>query len=567
LILARWFAAFHADHRADQLHGTSMNARPGDSDRPSLPYCRWSVLIALLAAEIVSVSVRFDTDTASTGQPWHGLVVHFATISRLALAAALATLLIAWPSGCREWKRYSERRKRFPGMFPALLGNLAAFGAFFWLSVPIFEGGGSADSSEWLLFAAWTASGLLTLAFWGLALLPGHLWRSMARQSGWSLVVGPLLGGAAWAAGLLARDQWKHLSRATLWLVHGMLSLFFSNTICRADEGLVGTSSFSVLIAPQCSGYEGMGLMAVLLAIFLGMFRRDLRFPRSLLLLPVGIVFMWLAHTLRIAALLVLGTLGYTELASGGFHSLAGWILFLAIGLGLMACARGMAFFSKVSLRDTTSRSILDRAYLLPALSTIAIAMFTGTFAHGFDRYYPARIIAAILVMAYYRRSYAELRLNWSWEAVVIGCGVFALWMALEPYDPDQIGGQAIRSGLNSLSREGAAFWMFCRVVGSVIAIPLAEELAFRGYLSRRLISADFEAVPPGRFTVWSFLISSVLFGALHGRWLAGTLAGMAFALVYRRRGELSDAVVAHGVANALIAAAVFLQGAWSLWA
>ncbi len=535
--------------------------------QPSLPYWRWSGLIALLTAEMLSVTLRFDTDTVSAERPWHGLAAHVATPLQLVQAATVATLLWAGPSAYRELKQHSQRLKRARGLLPAVLGNLAAFRAFFWLSVPVFERTGSADPSEWLVFAAWLASGLLTLAFWGLALLPVDLWLSVIRWSGSSLVAGPLLGAAAWAAGLLARDQWKHLSRATLSLVHGVLSLFFSDTICNAESGTVGTSSFSVEIAPQCSGYEGMGLMAVLLAVFLWVLRRELRFPRSLLLVPVGMMLMWLANALRIAALLILGTLGFTELAAGAFHSLAGWIVFLGTGLGLMACARRMAYFSRVSPGETASRPALDRAYLLPALSIIAIAMLTGAFAHGFDRWYPARIIGAFLVLACYHRGYAELRPRWSWEAVAIGCGIFALWIALEPHDPDQIRGRAISSGLSTLSPQGALFWLFFRVAGSVVIIPLAEELAFRGYLSRRLISADFESVPPGRFTAWTFLISSLLFGLLHGRVFAGTLAGMALAFVYSRRGELTDAVIAHGVANALIAAAVLAGGAWNLWA
>ena len=45
-----------------------------------------------------------------------------------------------------------------------------------------------------------------------------------------------------------------------------------------------------------------------------------------------------------------------------------------------------------------------------------------------------------------------------------------------------------------------------------------------------------------------SFVISSVAFGVLHGRWLAGILAGMLYALAQYRRGEISDAIVAHAV-------------------
>ena len=46
-----------------------------------------------------------------------------------------------------------------------------------------------------------------------------------------------------------------------------------------------------------------------------------------------------------------------------------------------------------------------------------------------------------------------------------------------------------------------------------------------------------------------------VLFSALHRRLLAGTVAGGAYALVLLRRGELSDAVVAHATTNACLAA------------
>jgi CAAX prenyl protease-like protein len=109
--------------------------------------------------------------------------------------------------------------------------------------------------------------------------------------------------------------------------------------------------------------------------------------------------------------------------------------------------------------------------------------------------------------------------------------------------------------------------WLCFRIVGSVVTVPLAEELAFRGYLIRRLIAADFQEVTFDRFTWFSFVVSSVAFGALHGRWLAGTLAGMAYALTLYRRGELADAVVAHATTNALLAIFVLTTDSWGLWA
>ena len=62
-------------------------------------------------------------------------------------------------------------------------------------------------------------------------------------------------------------------------------------------------------------------------------------------------------------------------------------------------------------------------------------------------------------------------------------------------------------------------------------------------------------------------VVSSVLFGAMHQRFVAGTLAGLLLAIAYRRRGRLGDAILAHATANGLIAATVLFGGRWSLWA
>jgi CAAX prenyl protease-like protein len=119
---------------------------------------------------------------------------------------------------------------------------------------------------------------------------------------------------------------------------------------------------------------------------------------------------------------------------------------------------------------------------------------------------------------------------------------------------------------LASLPGGWAAGWLAFRVVGAVLTVPLAEELAFRGYLARRLMAADFQDVPLGRFSWSSFLLSSALFGALHGAWLAGTLVGMLYAAALARRGFLMDAILAHAATNGLLAAYVLVTRDWSLW-
>jgi CAAX prenyl protease-like protein len=142
---------------------------------------------------------------------------------------------------------------------------------------------------------------------------------------------------------------------------------------------------------------------------------------------------------------------------------------------------------------------------------------------------------------------------------------VFAVWIALVPrHDAAATG--LMREGLDGLGAPLAAAWIAVRVLGSVVIVPIIEELAFRGYLLRRLIDANFTEVPCSRFTFVSFAVSSLAFGLMHSAPLAGTLAGMAYAGAQYRKGRLTDAIAAHAVTNALIAVDVLVNGAWALW-
>ena len=101
---------------------------------------------------------------------------------------------------------------------------------------------------------------------------------------------------------------------------------------------------------------------------------------------------------------------------------------------------------------------------------------------------------------------------------------------------------------------------------GQILVVPLAEELAFRGYLLRRLIAAEFESVSPGQFSPWALLVSSLAFGAIHAGWLGSTIAGVMFGVAQVRGRSVGHAVLAHVVSNVAVAAYVLGFGQWWLW-
>jgi CAAX prenyl protease-like protein len=114
------------------------------------------------------------------------------------------------------------------------------------------------------------------------------------------------------------------------------------------------------------------------------------------------------------------------------------------------------------------------------------------------------------------------------------------------------------------LARDG---WVVFRVLAAVTTVPLAEELAFRGFLMRWLVAAEFEVVSMRHLSWFAVLASSAVFGVLHGaQWLPGMVAGLAFAAVMLRRGKIGDAVFAHATSNALLAGYVLFYQQWHLW-
>ena len=202
----------------------------------------------------------------------------------------------------------------------------------------------------------------------------------------------------------------------------------------------------------------------------------------------------------------------------------------------------------------------------MPFLMVLVAATVSRALSGGMEWLYPLRFVAAGLALWVFRQKYAAMQWRFGWAAPLTGGVVFLMWIALDRAFGAHIN-STMGAALASLPYNARIAWLAFRTLGAVVTVPIAEELAFRGFLLRRLISADFESVGSRRVSVLALVLSSVAFGAMHGdRWLAGTLAGLLYALVLLRRGRIGDAVIAHATTNALLAVWVLLSGSWDLW-
>ena len=522
-------------------------------------------LVLLLVAEVLYLTVQFDSQPLDDApSAWLRMLAWSPHSLRAAITVAVVALLVGGRSvGARlaSVVRVPARDRLVP-----LAVHLVAMAAFLPVSAVVFDiDRAAAHPGFWV--GAWLATGAGALVCWGLALAPraGRLLTTRANRA--LAFTGFALGVAAWFSGVMTEALWRPLATYTFAVVGGVLSLVYPDVVSDPSRLVLGTSAFKVAIAPSCSGYEGIGLIVAFLTIYLWIFRHELRFPAALLLLPIGAVTIWVVNAVRIVALIALGDAGWRDIALGGFHSQAGWIAFNIVGLAFVAVLNHGRYFRPAPAHAHAPATTGDAtaAYLAPFLVVMATAMVTGIFASELDWLYPVRVVAATWVLWLFRGHYSQLGWSLSWRAIAIGCLTFLVWVA---FVPAPTGGEAAwPSALGSWPAHWAAAWLVIRVIGYTVTVPLVEELAFRGYLTRRLIREDFERLPVGLFTWSSFLVSSLLFGALHGGyWIAGTLAGMTFALALYQRRALGDAVAAHATTNGLIAMYVFATGRWSVW-
>jgi exosortase E/protease (VPEID-CTERM system) len=462
------------------------------------------------------------------------------------------------------------REEATGGPSPAVVAvHLAGFAVFVWLTARLLDPATGSGPGSDVLFLAWLVVGLAQFAAWCLVVLPPRAWAVLARRAGWVVALTGLTAGAAvFASSQATAPLWDRMADGTFTAVRALLSVGFDSVVSRPADRVLGTDTFRVHIAPECSGYEGLGLVGAFVGLYL-VFRRDaLRFPHALLLLPAGLAAAWAANVARIAALIAVGSAGWPEVARGGFHSQSGWLAFNAVALGVIAVSRRSSFITRARQEEAGGVNP-TLPYLAPLFVLVAAATVTGALAAGgFDAAYGLRVAAAGTVLWCFRRTVAGL--GWSaapWAAIGIGVLVFAGWLGLGLAAGNAHEASPIPDGLAGLPGWWAAGWVVLRVVGAVVVVPLAEELAFRGFLLRRLQSADFDRVPPTRWSWPAVLGSSLVFGLLHpGWWVAGTLAGVGYAAAYRVRGRLADAVIAHAVTNALLAVVVLSSGSWWLW-
>jgi exosortase E/protease (VPEID-CTERM system) len=332
-----------------------------------------------------------------------------------------------------------------------------------------------------------------------------------------------------------------------------------STDLHAADIMIIGVGDFRAKLLEGCSGFSGMAMVSLVVFLYGLASRQRLKLGRVLVLIPLAILLSWIVNILRISSIMLIGAYVSPDLAINAFHSYAGWISFTVLSAILIILSESVPWFRRAGnpanrpatrfFSDRTAAEILPFALFL-ATGLIVSALFPVPAAG-----YPIIAIVAGLSIAAFFPIYSGVLQSICPLSVASGLFVGILWLFA------QGGGDPVPIAdiLGAAAPAMAGIWVLMRLIGTILFIPLIEEMFFRSYLLRRL---DFGG---GWGPTVALILTSVAFASLHGEWVLALIAGLIFGGLVLRSGKVGDAVVAHVVANATIALWAISIDDWSV--
>lgn len=213
-----------------------------------------------------------------------------------------------------------------------------------------------------------------------------------------------------------------------------------------------------------------------------------------------------------------------------------------------------------------------SRPYIVPFATILVFLAVHKYVPAGIE--YPLRCAVLVAVLVFVSRHVINLRVRHFAASLVIGIAVFLIWIGPDLLFPsyrahwlfqNTIMGK-LESSLSNAARLDPTT-LFFRALMAIVLVPIAEELFWRSWLMRWLISPKFESVPLGAYSASSFWITALLFASEHGAyWDVGLLAGIAYNWWMLRTKSLGDCILAHAVTNGCLAGYVLAAGKWEYW-
>ncbi len=181
---------------------------------------------------------------------------------------------------------------------------------------------------------------------------------------------------------------------------------------------------------------------------------------------------------------------------------------------------------------------------------------------------YPLQTLVCAVLLLYFRKEYEPFGWRRLGFAFAVGLLVFLLWIAPQQFlhFPER------RVGFNpeTFTGQPGLYWstLGLRFLRLVVVVPVVEEIFWRGFLLRYLISEKFSSIPFGTFQWLSFAVVTLAFGFSHtmADWPAAFVTGALYNLVAYRTRNLGACVTAHALTNLLLGLWIVQTRQWGFW-
>ena len=181
---------------------------------------------------------------------------------------------------------------------------------------------------------------------------------------------------------------------------------------------------------------------------------------------------------------------------------------------------------------------------------------------------YPLQTLLCAGLLIFFRRNYEFQALHRPMLVVAIALFVFLLWIAPQQF----LHLSARREGFDPdiWATNPLFYWstLVLRFLRLVIVVPLIEEIFWRGFLLRYLISEDFASVRFGTFSWFSFFVVTIGFALSHSMadWPAAIATGALYNLVAYRTRSLLSCVATHSLTNLALGFWILSTRQWGFW-
>ena len=185
-----------------------------------------------------------------------------------------------------------------------------------------------------------------------------------------------------------------------------------------------------------------------------------------------------------------------------------------------------------------------------------------------------ARLLLLTIAVWYFSRRVLDFRVRNVLGSCVVGVLVFLIWIGpdtlFEGYRghwlfENALTGSAVIS-FPEASRSDPVF-LLLRSLRTAMLVPVIEELFWRGWLMRWIVSPDFTKVALGTYAARAFWITAILFASEHGPyWEVGLVAGVLYNWWMVQTKRLGDCILAHAVTNAALSGYIIATGEWQYW-